>query len=362
MLELYLILIMSIILIVLLVCSLMPDKKEVFDILEDMVTKVGGSISYKMKLDGYSTVVRKLLGNNGKTVILLHNSPFDSQIWNPLYMYYQSLVKNDIKIPTLITYDLLGHGTAWVPIDEKYNNSDMFSKVWDIKDFSESVITLYNKYIKKGKVIVASYGFGVSVAVRFALDHKDLVESLYIFNNIIKPVISGIQEEINYLVNWIEKSNKKITYLTLQENFVQHNLCIWFQNKIKCPYPLNAKDEINTFDTVEYIIGEKMMRAASATTYLQADKISVTIDFSKELVNANLDFPIVQVISNMDVYTPVYDSKQEYIKYIKKASKDTKLYITKGKHGFTLIHPEYIGKLIMGEDLTNDPATIETVV
>jgi len=69
---------------------------------DDMhVDTVGGTVSTRMVLDplgvdGYSaggtTVVRKLLGNNGNTIILLHNSLFDQKIYYQLFIHTQSLL------------------------------------------------------------------------------------------------------------------------------------------------------------------------------------------------------------------------------------------------------------------------------
>ncbi len=206
------------------------------------------------------------------------------------------------------------------------------------------------------------YGFGGKVAQAFALDHADLISKLYILATSIGPTITGIRDETLYMVQWIAK-NPLVTYLTMEQSFVHYNMCLWFENNDRriCPYPENAKDTSNSFETVEYLLASKMYREGSASSYLQVDKLVSTDDLRPVWEKAQVPFPVTFLVANRDVYTNVDMVKQNIDKVVKKATPSTTLYVVEGKHGFPLVHPEYIYKLITGQDMSKNPLTIETV-
>jgi len=335
-----------------------------------LATVVGGTVATKMIFKNHSTNVYRLLGNTNKTIILIHNSPFNVLVWMPLFMYVQSLKDAGKKIPNLLCYDLLGHGTAWVPVDKKYNDANIENHAWEYKVFSDNLYDIYKKYIGSGKVTVVGYGFGGSVAQAFALDHTDLVSELFglagvgfnaSFSTGTGSTVTGIRDETQYLVQWITK-NPLVTYLTMEDQFVQYNLCIWFQNNDKriCPYPENAKDTINTFGTVEYLLADKMYREANCQTYLQINKLVSTDNLHPGWEKAQLSFPVTFLVANMDYYTNLNTVKQD-IQVVQKTTPSVTLYVSEGKHGFPLIYPAYIYNLITGQDMSKNPLTIETV-
>ncbi len=112
-----------------------------------LATVVGGTVASKLTLKDHSTNVRRLLGDTGETIILVHNTPFNLLVWSPILMYTQSLKNAGKKIPNLLCYDLIGHGTAWVPVDKKYNDDDIPNHAWEYKDFSDDLYDVYKKYI-----------------------------------------------------------------------------------------------------------------------------------------------------------------------------------------------------------------------
>jgi pimeloyl-ACP methyl ester carboxylesterase len=339
-------------------------NKEKFDVqtFQSMIDSVTGNTSTVIINLGNNrtTNLRKLLGNNGETIILLHNSPFDQQLWFPLFMYAQQMKNIGKKIPTLICYDLLGHGTAWESVPEQYNTSNPNMYIWNIQDFTNDLKKIYDQIVKTGKITIVGYGFGVIVGIDFCLTFDNLIKGLYILNNAIGPTETTVLDEYNYLVNWINSANKEITYLTMEQSFIQHRMCLWFElNDIKiCPYPENRSDDRNMFNTVEYLFGDKMMREASATTHLQIGKLVRTLDYRQKLANSNLLFPITQLITNRDVYTVPGDMINDFNMYLKKATGQPTLYIASGKHGFVLTHPDYIFDLITGNDMSNNSLTL----
>ena len=326
-------------------------------------TVVGGTVSTKLFFDhsGRSTVVRKLLGDNNKTIILLHNNPFDMEVWSPLFMYVQHLKNIGKKIPNLICYDLLGHGTAWVPVPDQYNDANMKNIAWDFEEFSKDLYEVYQKYVSLGKVTLVGYGFGGTVAQYFALDNYDLIDHLYVIATTIGPTITGVPDEKNYLVNWVAK-NPLVTYLTLEQKFVNWGMCMWFDNNDPrvCSDPENAKDDTNSYGTVEYLLANKMYTEASCDTYLQVAKMLGTFDLRPKWKQIKVTCPVTFLIGNRDNYTNLKTIKED-VKIVKQSAPIVNLYMVNGKHGFALVYPEFIYQLISGQDMSKDPLTLEVV-
>lgn len=324
--------------------------------------EVGGMTSRKIRIGNYSTVVRKLTGNNDKTIILVHNTPFTAQVWYPLYIYTQRLLSDGKKIPTIISYDLMGHGTGWVPVDPKYNDADMQNVAWSLDTFAEQLYQIYKNYSDAEKVTLVGYGSGGSIAQAFALRYPQYIQSLYVLSTTIGPTVTAIFDEMEYLVNWINSNSKDVTYLTMDKQFINYNLCLWFENNnvLYCPLAENRNDLKNSFDTVEYLIGDKLYREASCQTYLQIDKMLGVSDLRDAWGAANVSFSVTLLIGNRDHYTNVNTMKQD-VKIVSQASPSVKMYIVNGKHGFPLTHPEYIYQMINGDDMKSNPLTLEVL-
>jgi pimeloyl-ACP methyl ester carboxylesterase len=338
-------------------------KKKPTETFKVLAQEIGETIATEMLMkDGHNTVIRKLLGNNGKTIILLHNSPFDVQVWYPLYMYMQSLLKDGKQIPTLISYDLKGHGTAWISVPTQYNDSNPTNIAWTIQEFSDNLYEIYKQQMGTGKVIIAGFGFGANVAQEFALNHSDIIEHLFILSQSIQgPLPNALDSENQYLVNWINK-NPNVSYLTLEQSFVQLGMCKWFQNKnpLICPYQDNQNDTIDTYQTVEYLLANKMYRESSATTFLQINKILNQNNFLSMWEQTTVSFPITMLMANLDVYISAEQIRNDN-KTLKMASQNVQTYIVGGKHGFVLLEPEYISNLLNGIDMSKNPLTIESI-
>ena len=359
------------ILVIIIVCVMYAGRRESYlttaqlaettIISTPLATVVGGTVSSKMIFPDHSTVVRKLLGNSGETIILLHNTPFDQEVWDPIFMYVQTLKNTGSKIPNLLCYDLLGHGTAWVPVPREYDDADISNHVWEFREFTEDLHDIYKKYVRSGKVTVVGYGFGGSVAQAFAIEHPDMVKALYVLATTIGPTETGIPKDNLYLSQWIAK-NPLVTYLTMEQQFVQYTMCLWFPNndQRRCPTPQNAKDDSNSFGTVEYLLADKMFREASCQTFLQINKLRSNDMLRPRWENARLNFPCVFLIGNLDHYTNI-DTMKKDMKIVKRSTTDVTLYIVRGKHGFPLLYPEYIYRLVSGENMSSDPLTLETI-
>jgi pimeloyl-ACP methyl ester carboxylesterase len=324
-------------------------------------TVVGGTTASKMTFEsGHSTIIRKLLGNTNETIILLHNTPFDLQVWYPLFMYAQSLTHNQSNLPNLIAYDLLGHGTAWMPVPEKYNDINPQNRLWNYENFITELQEIYQTYIKHGKITLVGYGFGGLVASAFALQNPDLVNSLYILAAGLGPMKTTIRDELSYLVQWIAQ-NPAVSYLTMQHQYIRYNLCLWFENSNiqVCPYPENSDDTADTFGTVEYLLAERLYREASSQSELQMNKLVRAVDLRSQWESIQVPFSVTFLVPNEDHYLNSEQITAD-LKIASKASPKVNLYTVKGKHGFPLIYPEYIYKLIIGQDMSENSLTISS--
>jgi len=359
----YILIFLLAILIILYLISGSYKKTEKLEVLD--IDQVGATVASLMQFEdgengysaGNSTVVRKLLGNNGKIIILLHNSPFNQEVWYQLFMHTQDLKESGQQIPTLISYDLRAHGTAWMEADPKFEDTDINNYQWSFEMFANDLRKVYENHTKSGKFILAGYGFGGSVAQAYALKYPDTIEHLFILQTTIGK-ITGIENEIVYFSNWL-KQNPSVTYLTIQQKYLDYQMCVWFENtdKIKCPGPENIHDTYDTINTIEYLIGEKLWRQASAGTHLQMTKLG-GIDFTEKWKNTIVNFPITLLGATLDPYAIPNNMKRDF-NFLKGLSPNVKLYIAIGKHGFTMVHPSYILNLLTGVDISKDPLTAE---
>lgn len=326
-------------------------------------TIVGGTVASKMIFNNRSgsTVVRKMLGDTTETIVLLHNAPFNMQVWYPIYMYVQQLKNKGEKIPTIISYDLMGHGTAWVPVPDEYNDNNPQNYAFTLQDHVQDLSEIYKSYIGSGKITLCGYGLGGLVAQAFALDNSNLIDRLYILGATIGPTTTGIADEMQYMVDWIAK-NAQVTYLTMQEQFVDWNLCLWFKNNnpLICPNPENRQDDTNTFDTYQYLLASKMYRLASAETYLQVDKLMGVTDLRDQWASARVPFSVTFLVPDKDHYINLEEVKSD-LEIVEKASPETRLYVVSGKHGFPLIYPDYIYQLVMGKDMAKNSLTVDII-
>lgn len=327
-------------------------------------TIIGGSTASKINFThrpNHSTNIIKLLGNSDDIVILVHNTPFNHHVWQPLYMIAQEAKNNGEKIPTLISYDLLGHNTAWIPVSDKYNNDKMDNYIWSYDEFVADLFELYSKLVGTGKFTLVGYGFGGSIAQAFSLRHPELIEKLYVLGTTIGPTKSGIPDETKYLVQWISR-NPNVTYLTMDESYVQWSLCIWFSNKdpIVCSEIKDVNRKDDDFNTFEFLLAQRMFRQASCTTHLQMNKMVATEDLRPIWQRSKVPFPIVFLIAENDHYTNIDQMKND-MRIIQNASPNVQMYITRGKHGFPMMNPKYIYNLIRGNDMSTNMLTIDKI-
>ena len=259
------------------------------------------------------------------------------------------------KIPTLIAYDLMGTGTAWIPVDAKYENADMYNYAWTFNDFASNLFDIYKAHIT-GKVTIVGYGFGGLVAQAFALEHPTLIEQMYLITSPINPSVVERINEINYIVNWIDR-NKTVSYLTFEQDYVNRHLCSWFEsnNLLHCPYPGNINDTKDDVGSVAYLLAEKMYREGNIRSLLQTNKLTHSENLLEKWNKTPATFPIVALFANNDHYIDYISAEQD----IRIISKSARVYIVNGKHGFPLVNTEYMYDLITGNDMSNNKLTLK---
>lgn len=310
---------------------------------------------------GHTTVVKKLVGNNGETIVLLHNSPFTQRVWEPLFMWVHYLHLQGEKIPTLISYDLLGHGTNFVEIDQKYLNADVNVYPWTYDMYAEELKYVYDSFVKTGKIKVVGFDFGAAVGQAFAHNYPDLVQELLVLFTVLGTSEELVKQEIEYLAERINK-HPDVWYLTLDEKFVNYNLCLWFDvnDKKVCNFVENEKDTRNESNKASFLLAQYLYRTGDIQTALQVDKTISTENLLKRWGLKRMNFPVRVIIGKQDLYTDIDEVKQQ-LKVVSRSASSTSLTVVNGKHGFLLMHPDYIYNFIKGNDQKGDPLTVDVI-
>jgi pimeloyl-ACP methyl ester carboxylesterase len=331
----------------LILCICYYNKKEKFNISINEMTPSQQTLKY-LDMGDHRTVVQIQKGYDD-IVILLHANPMNINLWQPLFQTMQRFNMNGYKTPTLIAYDLRGHGTAWAPINPKYNDTDVFNTAWTLEQFAIDCKKVYDNLVGNQKVIICGYGFGGSVAQKYALLYPTTVKKLVILQSPTRSA-PGLQEEINYLggVNgWINR-NKNISYLTSEEKWIQKVLCGWFyiNNDILCPN--REQTDIDEYDTPQYQLVEKMYRQGSSVTTLQVEKLGVATDLARDWESSpNIDFPIHILAATDDPISPPDLMVQTYSEIYNNNRSLTVIFdVVQGKHGFSVTHPDYIAGIL----------------
>lgn len=320
-------------------------------------TIVGGSTASRVVYNaaGDSTNVLKLTGNTDQTIILIHNTPMNLQIWYPVFMEAQRAKNNGEKIPTMYIYDTIGHGTAWKSVPAKYMDTNVDNHIWTFDDYTDQFYTIYNELVT-GKVTIVGYGTGGSIAQAIGIKYPDIVEKLVVLGTTIGPTEVGFTTELDYLVQWY-KEQPEIDYLTMQKDFVNNNLCLWFENNNMIECPGNGNDSTDNTPTAQFLLADKTYRQASCSSYLQLDKLVKAEDLKNAWNKTKVNFPIQIVIGDRDHYTPLQVMLED-LQIVKNSAPATELIVVKGKHGFAISNSDLVYKLAMGQDISSDPSLV----
>ena len=318
---------------------------------ENFTTSLGNIKTSKIIFQNknkHSTDIINLQGNIDDTIIFIHNTPFDMQIWMPLFNFI-FLNTSYSNLPNLLAYDMIGHSTGWVNVPSQFNDLNSYNKAWEMTEFVSDLKEIYEKYIKKGKIKLVGYGTGGKVAQSFALTYPDIIKSLYVMNISISPIKMGIEMENEYLINWI-RNNPNVSYLTMEETFIQYNLCLWFNNKSDC-LKISKDDNTPNYkyeDNSSFLLSQNLYRTFNCATYLQMNKLVENLNLQNKWNNTKVDFPVNFLISDNDHYTNILKVKND-LETIKKPINDLNLTIVKGTHIFPLTNPDFLFEWIINE-------------
>lgn len=105
-------------------------------------------------------------------LIFLHGVMGSSEIWRPQVDHFRSRRR-------VIILDLRGHGQSDKPRDR-----------YSITQFSDDLHSLM-KTLNTEKAIIVGHSLGGMVALRFALDHQDMVDKLVLIDTAAKPAFSA---------------------------------------------------------------------------------------------------------------------------------------------------------------------------
>lgn len=345
-------LVCAILLLLILLAAILSYRQEKFSANFNSALSSTEYIEY-LDMGDHRTMIYSQRGNSGDTVLLLHNSPLDLGIWEPLFHTMQRISMSGSKTPNLVAYDLRGHGTAWMPVDPKYNDTNIENYAWPLSLFVEDCKKIYDKVIGGGKIKICGFGFGGIVAQKYALVYPETVSKLILLQTGIRR-IPGIQTEIDILggpSGWIAK-NPHVTYLTNNESLVRQTLCDWFYlpDSSHCILDprISKNDQINDEQAPQYNLSEALMRAGSTTTNLQTDKLLASTDFVADWENAKAvpfnihilaatDDPLSTPEIMTSTYTTIYNNNRTLL---------VVLDIVHGRHGFTIMRPDYIAGIV----------------
>ena len=290
----------------------------------------------------HKTVVRKQIGCSGKTIVLLHNSPMTHEIWNGLFRTMQMWNLNKQHTPTLIAYDLRGHGAAWQPVNAKFTDANPQNFAWPLSLYVADCMQILATVSEP--ITLVGFGFGGLVAQTVALAYPERISKLVLLQTSIRP-IPELAGEIGALSEWIQ-SHPGVDYLTPREADVHTMLCDWFN----LPASVGCSGSGGTDNLIpEYNIAASNYRQGSCTTLLQTDKLILSTDlvtswanlgkagFSIHLLTAKND-PLASPARMTETYTSIYNQNRELLVVMD---------IVDGRHGFTIVHPEYIGKILL---------------
>ena len=296
-----------------------------------------------LDMGDHRTVVNLQRGDNGDTVLLLHNMSLTSEIWHPLFQTLQRYSMSDIKTPNLVSYDLRGFGTAWMPVPQKFLDKNIYNSFWSLEQYVADCVNVYNKIIGSGKIILVGFGLGGLVAQKFALANPTLIKKLVILQTSIlldPELVKGL----GILSEWAAKK-PDITYLTMQEDFVQKILCEWFYTPL-CEQLDDSHH--NDQNTPQYNLITKLYREASVSSSIQGQKLLLATNLELDWeMSGKLEFPVHILAATDD---PIASPNRIVQTFTTIQNKNRALQIildiVSGRRGFSVLRPDYIAGII----------------
>lgn len=306
----------------------------------------GSSQSYVVPLRTHKTSARVQFGNTpGKYTLLIGSCPLDQRMWDPVLNALQQSLTADgkklfdyttadtvVDIPTIITYDSRGCGTADYPIAS--NNEGELQPT--LEDYSSDIDDLLTWLDLQSTISIAGWGFGGIVAQHYALTRPDRVTGLFVFSSgsTDRTVDNGKLSVDSLVINLTayRELHPDITYLTPPEPLVKRLLDSWF-----------SKDSKET-DVYERI--QDSLRELNVDQYLQTLRIVQSqLESSGELAKLwrsakSVPFSVYLMSASDDPLATPLGATQLFALMKRATDNKAVMDVKQGLHGYSLVHAD----------------------
>lgn len=219
---------------------------------------LSGSIqTHVIQLSDHKTTAKVLFGTASKStppVVLIGSCPLDQRMWDPVLNEVSKMIAEQTpNVPTFITYDSRGCGSADFPGSDKTTGVANWSK--DLRDLLSQ--------LEVDRASLAGWGFGGLVAQHFALNNPSMVSKLYVFS--VSSTDSDGADDLTALIGKLEDwraRHPEITYLTLHENMVQEILRKWFEQPDSDIHEI-CQDSLREVSVDDYLATLRLVRDSS---------------------------------------------------------------------------------------------------
>lgn len=305
-----------------------------------------------VSMGDHQTISTITHGTNGEFLILVHGYPLDQRVWTGIHEELAVRAQAGAAVPTLITYDLRGCGSAInITTNGNYIDNNPQHQDWSLQLFANDLYRIYQEIIgaktsHQRKINIGGWGFGGCIAQQFALNHPDLLENLYLFSS-FGPAASDKTNTLDLLSQ--SRNYHQGSLNTLPTEYVDSLLCSWFNiEDVKiCPKTI---DTINDIGTIHYHRAKSILTGANLFAELQVLKIIMTLDLMEQWTDAaDIHYNVIIVAPTRDSTVPPNTSIKLYtaIKSRGVGLQLPSLVTPAGKHYYSLQHPQSVIELIL---------------
>jgi pimeloyl-ACP methyl ester carboxylesterase len=284
-------------------------------------------------------------------VFLIGSCPLDQRMWDPLLNEVVKLIEAKHRVPSFITYDSRGCGTADGPsavTPTTDSNLELY-----VSDFFQMLEQLG---MENKKFSVGGWGFGGLIAQCIALEKPHLIKTLYVLG-VAEPVMgdggsgSGDLDSLIDKLSVYRSKYPEITYLTLHESTIQEILCKWFTSEVKCGVKMTGSGinaEIDEGETDAWEISQDSLREVEIDSFISTLKMIRSTKTSAMWTAAaskkHLGFDVYFLSAERDSYTPPTGSIELYNTIKSVVAGEVVLDVKQGLHGYALVHPDELAK------------------
>jgi pimeloyl-ACP methyl ester carboxylesterase len=232
------------------------------------------------------------------SLILLHGIMGNSKCWKPQAEHFKETRR-------VILFDLRGHG-----------QSDKPRGKYSIRQFSEDLFA-FMRSLEIERAIVAGHSMGGMVALRFTIDHQEMVDKLILLDTSAKPSFSFGRR----LLLWVSIIAISISYETFVKLFITRSL---------------SKSYSESF------LKEALKTVLKTPKHVAKSCFSVIKDFDVTSELTDIQVPTLIIHGSEDTQQPLSQAK-----YLKENISTAELVVIEGAGHETVIEaPEKISEAI----------------